>query len=138
MFVGVCKKGRSILKSNLADSLYLPFFLLRLLQTIDIAGFTKWSAARSPVEVFQYLEYIYGEFDEIAKRRGVFKVETIGDCYLAGKTRFGYLHSLGGFNDLFLTTDVRLSNSLQSLVYRIHKDTMLQSWPGLQRNVRSR
>jgi class 3 adenylate cyclase len=29
------------------------------------------------------LETIYGHFDEIAKRRRVFKVETIGDCYVA-------------------------------------------------------
>jgi class 3 adenylate cyclase len=29
------------------------------------------------------LETIYNEFDEIAKRRRVFKVETIGDCYVA-------------------------------------------------------
>ena len=50
----------------------------------DISGFTRWSAARSPVEVFQLLETIYGAFDAIAKKRRVFKVETIGDCYLAG------------------------------------------------------
>jgi class 3 adenylate cyclase len=29
------------------------------------------------------LETIYGAFDTIAQRRGVFKIETIGDCYLA-------------------------------------------------------
>lgn len=29
------------------------------------------------------LETIYGAFDEIARRRGVFKVETVGDCYVA-------------------------------------------------------
>lgn len=26
---------------------------------------------------------MYGRFDEIAKKKGVFKVETIGDCYVA-------------------------------------------------------
>ncbi|CAJ1951432.1 unnamed protein product [Cylindrotheca closterium] len=49
----------------------------------DIVGFTKWSATRTPVEVFQLLEALYGEFDTIANKRGVFKVETIGDCYVA-------------------------------------------------------
>jgi class 3 adenylate cyclase len=49
----------------------------------DIAGFTKWSSARLPQEVFELLEALYGAFDKIAQRRGVFKVETIGDCYLA-------------------------------------------------------
>jgi Adenylate and Guanylate cyclase catalytic domain/3'5'-cyclic nucleotide phosphodiesterase len=29
------------------------------------------------------LETLYREFDAIAKRRGVFKVETVGDCYVA-------------------------------------------------------
>ena len=41
----------------------------------------KWSSTREPVDVFKLLEAIYSEFDRIAKRRGVFKVETIGDCY---------------------------------------------------------
>lgn len=49
----------------------------------DLAGFTNWSAKRTPEEVFELLESIYGRFDAIAKRRGVFKVETIGDCYVA-------------------------------------------------------
>lgn len=49
----------------------------------DLAGFTKWSSTREPKHVFELLETIYGEFDAVAKRRRVFKVETIGDCYLA-------------------------------------------------------
>lgn len=35
------------------------------------------------MEVFTLLEALYKEFDSIAKRRRVFKVETIGDCYVA-------------------------------------------------------
>ena len=49
----------------------------------DISGFTKWSASRDPVQVFSLLESIYGAFDEVAKARGIFKIETIGDCYVA-------------------------------------------------------
>ena len=49
----------------------------------DIVGFTKWSSSRTPTEVFHLLETIYGAFDKIATRRKVFKVETIGDCYVA-------------------------------------------------------
>ncbi|GKY96337.1 hypothetical protein MPSEU_000593400 [Mayamaea pseudoterrestris] len=49
----------------------------------DIAGFTAWSSTRDPSQVFQLLESIYNSFDEIAKNRKVFKVETIGDCYVA-------------------------------------------------------
>ena len=49
----------------------------------DIAGFTAWSSTRDPQQVFCLLETIYGAFDEISNRRGVFKVETIGDSYVA-------------------------------------------------------
>jgi class 3 adenylate cyclase len=49
----------------------------------DVAGFTRWSATRDPWQVFTFLETLYGEFDKIAKERGVFKVETIGDSYVA-------------------------------------------------------
>jgi len=49
----------------------------------DLAGFTKWSSGRTPTEVFTLLETIYGAFDKIARRLGVFKIETIGDCYVA-------------------------------------------------------
>ena len=49
----------------------------------DIAGFTAWSSERQPTQVFTLLEGIYNAFDRIAKRRHVFKVETIGDCYMA-------------------------------------------------------
>jgi len=49
----------------------------------DIAGFTSWSSAREPNHVFTLLETIYRAFDEIAKAHNVYKVETIGDCYVA-------------------------------------------------------
>mmetsp|Transcript_1046 Transcript_1046/g.2212 ORF Transcript_1046/g.2212 Transcript_1046/m.2212 type:complete len:1145 (-) Transcript_1046:169-3603(-) len=49
----------------------------------DLVGFTAWSSKREPTQVFELLEAVYGAFDEIAKRRGVFKVETVGDCYVA-------------------------------------------------------
>jgi len=49
----------------------------------DIAGFTAWSSTRQPSEVFVLLETLYAAFDKIAKRMDVFKVEVIGDCYMA-------------------------------------------------------
>jgi class 3 adenylate cyclase len=49
----------------------------------DLVGFTAWSSMREPHQVFMLLETIYAAFDEIATRRGVFKVETVGDCYVA-------------------------------------------------------
>ena len=49
----------------------------------DISGFTAWSSTREPSQVFTLLEAIYADFDAIAKRRHVFKVEVVGDCYVA-------------------------------------------------------
>jgi class 3 adenylate cyclase len=49
----------------------------------DISGFTAWSSEREPSQVFRLLEAVYAAFDQIAHNLGVFKVETIGDCYVA-------------------------------------------------------
>eukprot|EP00980_Cylindrotheca_fusiformis_P021261 scaffold8180_cov87-Cylindrotheca_fusiformis.AAC.1 len=49
----------------------------------DIVGFTAWASAREPHQVFVLLETIYGAFDKLAYRHNVFKVETVGDCYVA-------------------------------------------------------
>jgi class 3 adenylate cyclase len=49
----------------------------------DVVGFTEWSAKRPPAQVFILLETLFGRFDRIAHRLGVYKVETIGDCYVA-------------------------------------------------------
>eukprot|EP00934_Nitzschia_sp_Nitz4_P008326 Nitzschia sp. Nitz4//scaffold37_size175936//127359//131135//NITZ4_002059-RA/size175936-augustus-gene-0.20-mRNA-1//-1//CDS//3329549827//8316//frame0 len=49
----------------------------------DIAGFTAWSSQREPTQVFTLLQTVYQSFDRIGKKLGVFKIETIGDCYLA-------------------------------------------------------
>jgi hypothetical protein len=38
-----------------------------------IIGFTAWSSVREPSQVFSLLETLYHAFDEIAKRRRVFK-----------------------------------------------------------------
>jgi len=49
----------------------------------DISGFTAWSSTREPTQVFKLLETIYGAYDRISQTRGVFKIETVGDCYVA-------------------------------------------------------
>ncbi|GKY91562.1 hypothetical protein MPSEU_000128100 [Mayamaea pseudoterrestris] len=52
------------------------FFPDTTLLFADIAGFTAWSSARQPTEVFMLLETLYGNFDIIAEKYGIFKVET--------------------------------------------------------------
>ena len=50
---------------------------------LDIAGFTAWSSEREPSQVFKLLETVYQAFDAITRKLGVFKIETIGDSYVA-------------------------------------------------------
>jgi hypothetical protein len=73
----------------------------------DIAGFTAWSSEREPTQVFQLLEALFQEFDNEAKKLGVFKVETIGDCY--GKD-FSLVFLLTTHQLYFLTTCAKLYN----------------------------
>jgi class 3 adenylate cyclase len=48
----------------------------------DMVGFTKWSSTRSPTQVFTLLETLYEAFDKLADKHHVFKIETVGDCYV--------------------------------------------------------
>lgn len=50
---------------------------------VDLSGFTKWSSTREPPQVFELLENIFRTWDKLAYRHGVFKIETVGDCYVA-------------------------------------------------------
>ena len=58
------------------------FFPNTTVMFADIAGFTAWSSDREPSEVFHLLETVWAAFDTIARRLGVFKIETVGDCYV--------------------------------------------------------
>jgi Adenylate and Guanylate cyclase catalytic domain len=71
------------LTSAQASQPIADLFLETTVMFADIAGFTAWCSVREPPQVFILLESIYGEFDSLAKRRNVFKVETIGDSYVA-------------------------------------------------------
>ena len=49
----------------------------------DLVSFTQWSSDQQPERVFTVLEAVFSEFDAAARALNVFKVETIGDCYMA-------------------------------------------------------
>eukprot|EP00977_Amphora_coffeiformis_P013348 scaffold3471_cov175-Amphora_coffeaeformis.AAC.22 len=70
--------GPDIASKPLAD-----LFLETTVCFADVVGFTAWSSVREPSLIFILLETIYQEFDKMARNRGVFKVETVGDCYVA-------------------------------------------------------
>ena len=82
------KRGSAFLRPELKDSAVSarPLASKHTSCTVyfaDLAGFTRWSSTREPEQVFQLLETLFKEFDAAAAKRGVFKVETIGDCYMA-------------------------------------------------------
>ena len=49
----------------------------------DIVGFTPLSAKLSPTELVELLNEVFSAFDELAGERGVEKIKTIGDAYMA-------------------------------------------------------
>lgn len=48
----------------------------------DIVGFTQLSARVSPTELVSLLNDIFSEFDHLAEKHGLEKIQTIGDAYM--------------------------------------------------------
>ncbi|WIA42297.1 hypothetical protein OEZ86_008311 [Tetradesmus obliquus] len=48
----------------------------------DIVGFTNMSKEVEPESVMEFLNDLYCRFDDLLEAAGVYKVETIGDCYM--------------------------------------------------------
>ena len=49
---------------------------------MDIVGFTPLAKSVHPQEVMHMLNELFSEFDALCNEFGVYKVETIGDCYV--------------------------------------------------------
>ncbi|CAB9521897.1 Receptor-type guanylate cyclase gcy [Seminavis robusta] len=58
-------------------------FVHTTIALLDVQGFSAWSSVREPVQVFQFLERLYASWDVLAAHHGVYKVETVGECYVA-------------------------------------------------------
>ena len=48
----------------------------------DVVNFTKLSGKLPPEMVMSFLDRMYSSFDALARKHGLFKVETIGDAYM--------------------------------------------------------
>ena len=51
--------------------------------TSDVVNFTKMSAASQPKDVVRVLSQLFSAFDTMSEAMGVYKVQTIGDAYIA-------------------------------------------------------
>jgi Adenylate and Guanylate cyclase catalytic domain len=100
----------------------------------DINGFTAWSSVREPCQVFTLLETVYHGFDQIARARRVFKVETVGDCYVAvaglpdpRQDQYVYLYSLRERQSEFSTICLQLyHHHFRTLIFVIFFYFVLQ------------
>jgi class 3 adenylate cyclase len=48
----------------------------------DIVGFTPMCTSVDPLTVMSFLNNLFSKFDNLLDHYGVYKVETIGDCYV--------------------------------------------------------
>jgi class 3 adenylate cyclase len=87
---------------------------------IDIANFTAWCSEREPSQVFLLLENLYHIFDQVAEQLGIFKVETIGDSYVAvcglPTPREDHAETMARFAHLCLSKMKRLVKSLEIML----------------------
>ena len=49
----------------------------------DIAGFTPFAERTSPERLVGFLDEVFSTFDDLTRRRGLEKIKTIGDAYMA-------------------------------------------------------
>jgi class 3 adenylate cyclase len=49
----------------------------------DIVGFTPFSESLEPSEILELLDTLFGKFDDLCADRGIEKIKTIGDAYMA-------------------------------------------------------
>jgi phospholipid-translocating ATPase len=48
----------------------------------DIVGFTEWSKDKTPKQIIRMLSKLFSNFDHLCVENNVYKVHTIGDCYV--------------------------------------------------------
>ncbi|CAJ1421258.1 unnamed protein product [Effrenium voratum] len=54
----------------------------------DLVGFTALASSREPEEVVKFISELFDKFDDLADQYHIYKVETVGDAYIAGQADF--------------------------------------------------
>jgi len=76
-------KGRSKLTAEHLNQAIVDSYANVTVLFADIVGFTAFSQVVSPEIMVDVLNDIFTRFDHIAEHRGLEKIKTIGDCYMA-------------------------------------------------------
>jgi class 3 adenylate cyclase len=76
-------KGRSKLTADHLNQAIVDSYTHVTVLFADIVGFTAFSQGVSPEVLVGVLNDLFTRFDHIAERRGLEKIKTIGDCYMA-------------------------------------------------------
>ena len=71
-----------VLKNMLEDKALTDKLQQVPLLFADIVGFTAYSSNRKPIEVVEMLSELFKRFDQLCLEFEVYKVHTIGDCYV--------------------------------------------------------
>lgn len=75
--------GQVVARLNEGETVIADRFESVTIVFADIVGFTPIAARMSPGALVQRLDEIFREFDGLAEARGVEKIKTIGDAYMA-------------------------------------------------------
>ncbi|XP_076471523.1 soluble guanylate cyclase gcy-31-like [Babylonia areolata] len=91
----------------------------------DVVGFTTICSRITPMEVVSMLNAMYTEFDQLSEKHDVYKVETIGDAYMAVAgaptvTRFHAINMCNMALDMLLAmTSLRDPSSQDTMRIRV-------------------
>lgn len=72
--------------NQLRSDMELPSHQYRhaTIATSDLCGFTLFCSTKTPFEVVHFMDRLFGVFDALTDKYEVYKVETVGDAYIAG------------------------------------------------------
>eukprot|EP00931_Biecheleriopsis_adriatica_P053488 TRINITY_DN31314_c0_g1_i1.p1 TRINITY_DN31314_c0_g1~~TRINITY_DN31314_c0_g1_i1.p1 ORF type:complete len:1407 (-),score=286.44 TRINITY_DN31314_c0_g1_i1:42-4262(-) len=65
------------------EELAHPYKLATIAQS-DLCGFTQLSSTKQPREIVGFMSDLFGRFDKLTDDFDIYKVETVGDAYIAG------------------------------------------------------
>jgi len=60
-------------------------YLRATIAQADLVGFTQLASGRRPHEVVAFVSEIFGGFDRLTDDHEIYKIETVGDAYIAGQ-----------------------------------------------------